>query len=87
MTDKDKIIRQVYYDKDNGFGSISDTYKQANKVRNTITVNDVKEFITRQKGRQTKAYKGFNSYVANDILEEIQIDLADFTKSAEVNNG
>ena len=27
------------------------------------------------------------SYVANDILEEIQIDLADFTKSAEVNNG
>jgi hypothetical protein len=42
MTDKDKIIRQVYYDKDNGFGSISDTYKQANKVLNTITVNDVK---------------------------------------------
>jgi len=87
MTDKDKIIRQVYYDKDNGFGSINDTYKQANKVLNTITINDVKEFITRQKGRQTKAYKGFNSYVANDILEEIQIDLADFTKSAEVNNG
>ena len=42
MTDKYKIIRQVYYDKYNGVGSISDTYKQANKVLNTITVNDVK---------------------------------------------
>ena len=87
MTDKDKIIRQVYYDKDDGFGSISDTYKQANKILNSITVNDVKEFLAKQKGRQTKSYKGFNSYVANDVLEEIQIDLADFTKSAEVNNG
>ena len=87
MTDKDKIIRQVYYDKDDGFGGVSDTYKQANKILNSITVNDVKEFLVKQKGRQTKAYKGFNSYVANDILEHIQIDLADFTKSAEVNNG
>ena len=41
MTDKDKIIRQVYYDKDDGFGGINDTYKQANKVLNSITVNDV----------------------------------------------
>ena len=42
MTDKDKIIRQIYDDKDGGFGSISDTYKQANKILNSITVNDVK---------------------------------------------
>ena len=42
MTDKYKIIRQVYYDKDDGFGSILSTYKQANKILNSITVNDVK---------------------------------------------
>ena len=87
MTDMDKIIIQVYYDKDDGFGGVSDTYKQANKILNSITVNDVKEFLAKQKGRQTKSYKGFNSYVANDVLEEIQIDLADVTKSAEINNG
>ena len=31
MSEKDKIIRQVYYDADTGFGSINDTYKQAKK--------------------------------------------------------
>ena len=29
--DKNKILRQVYYDADTGFGSISDTYKDAKK--------------------------------------------------------
>ena len=28
---KDKIIRQVYYDADTGFGSINDTYRDAKK--------------------------------------------------------
>ena len=40
-----------------------------------------------QKGKQTKAYKGFNSYVADEPLEEIQIDLAGFTRSASENDG
>ena len=31
MSEKDKIIRQVYYDADTGFGSISDTYRDAKK--------------------------------------------------------
>ena len=43
--------------------------------------------VRKQKGRQTKAYKGFNSYVADEPLEEIQIDLADFTRSAADNDG
>ena len=42
MSDKDKVIRQIYYDPDGGFGSINDTYKQARHILNTITVNDVK---------------------------------------------
>ena len=29
--DKDKIIRQVYYDADTGFGSIAETYKASTK--------------------------------------------------------
>ena len=30
--EKDKIIRQIYYDADTGFGSIADTYKASKKV-------------------------------------------------------
>ena len=85
--DKDKIIRQIYYDTDKGFGSVSDTYKQAHHILNTITLNDIKDFLSRQKSRQTKSYRGFNSYVAKEPLQEIQIDIADFTRSAEMNDG
>ena len=79
MSDKDKVIRQIYYDPDGGFGSINVTYKQAHHILNNITVNYVKEFLNKQKPRQTKSYSGFNSYVAKEPLQEIQIDLAIFT--------
>ena len=85
--DKDKLIRGVYYYVDTGFGSINDTYQQAKKILNSITHNDVKEFLERQKSRQTKPYRGFNSYVAHEPLQEIQIDLGFFTDSAPDNNG
>ena len=87
MTEKDRIIRQVYYDSDNGFGSIKSTYDDAKKILNTITYNDVKDFLERQKSRQTKGYRGFNSYVAHEPLQEIQIDIADFTASGALNDG
>jgi len=85
--DKDKVIRGVYYDADTRFGSINDTYQQAKKILNSITYNDVKEFLERQKSRQTKPYRGFNSYVAHEPLQEIQIDIADFTRSVKDNDG
>ena len=47
----------------------------------------LKIFSSRQKVRQFKAYRGFNSYVAHEPLQEIQIDIADFTRSAEENGG
>ena len=85
--DNYKITRGVYYDADTGFGSINETYQQAKKILTSITYNDVKEFLQRQKSRQTKPYRGFNSYVAHEPLQEIQIDIAEFTRSAEVNDG
>ena len=90
MTDsseKDKVIRQIYYDADSGFGSITETYKASKKILNSITYDDVKEFLSRQKIRQFKGYRGFNSYVAKEPLQEIQMDIADFTKSAQANGG
>ena len=85
--EKDKVIRQIYYDTDKGFGSVSDTYKQAHHILNTTTLNDVKDFLSRQKSRQTKSYRGLNSYVAKEPLQEIQTHIADFTRSAEMNDG
>ena len=74
MDNKDKIIRGVYYDSDTGFGSIAETYKESKRILNSITYNDVKEFLEKQNIRQIKAYRGFNSYVATEPLQEIQID-------------
>ena len=89
MADKDSVIRGIYYDKEDGFDSVVNTYRKANKVLNTITVADVKSFIEKQKGsyKQTKPYSGFNSYVAPRALHEFQVDLAIFTDSAPDNNG
>ena len=85
---KNAIIRQVWYDADTGFGSIAQTYKQANKILSSITYQDVKEFLERQTTKADKrGYRSFNSYVADGKLEEIQIDIADFTLSAEKNKG
>ena len=87
QAEKDKIIRGVYYDVDTGFSSINETYQQAKSILNSITYNDVEEFLERQKSRQTKPYRGFKSYVAHEPLQEIQIDLGVFTDSAPDNNG
>ena len=86
QSEKEKIIRQVYYNED-GFGSVNETYKESKKILNNITINDVKQFMEKQTISQLKAYKGFNSYVAHHPLQEIQIDIADFTESGAVNNG
>ena len=43
--------------------------------------------LERQQSRQTKPYRGFNSYVAHEPLQEIQIDIADFTRSVKENDG
>ena len=85
--DKDKTIRGVYYDATDGFGSINATYKQTHNILNTITVNVVKDFLSRQKSRQTNTCRSFNSYVAKTPLQEIHADLAICTDSAPDNNG
>jgi len=89
MSDKDSVIRGIYYDTVDGFDSVVNTYRKANKVLNTITVADVRAFIERQKGsyKQTKPYRGFNSYVAPQALHELQLDLAIFTDSTKDNDG
>ena len=41
LTEKEKIIRDVYYNRVSGFGSILDTTRQAKEKDVNITYNDV----------------------------------------------
>ena len=84
--DKDQVIRSIYYDED-GFDNVKIFFEKSKKAMPSITLDDVKHFLAKQTIRQTKKYRGFNSYVAEKPLTELQVDLADFTKSAEENNG
>ena len=85
--EKEQVIRAIYYDEEDGFDNVYTTYQKAKKVLSSITLDDTKEFLSKQKIRQKKDYHGFNSYVTDEPLHELQVDLADFTRSAEDNNG
>ena len=87
QSEKEQVIRTIYYDTDDGFDNIKTTYEKSKKVLPSITLDDVKTFLSKQTIRQKKDYRGFNSYVADKPLHELQLDLADFTRSAEENNG
>ena len=84
--EKEHILRKIYHNED-GFGSIDETYTEAKKQLNSITIEGVKKWLGKQKGKHIKPYKSFNSYVADEPLEEIHIDLAGFTRSAFENDG
>ena len=87
MSDTDSVIRSIYNDQGDGFDSAINTYRKANKVVNAITIADVNSWLEKQKSKQTKSYRGFNSYVAPKALHELQIDIAIFTDSANDNSG
>ena len=73
MTDKQTIIKQIYYDPA-GFDGIKKTFEDARKKDKTITLNDVKEFF-KTNIEQKKQLKGYNSFIANEAKFEYQIDL------------
>ena len=87
-SDRGEIIKGIYLDKDEGFGSVAETFKKAKAKDKSITYNFVKDYINSLKHKQTKfQYKSYNSFVSPKPLYEIEIDLIDLTKSASVNNG
>ena len=74
---KEQIISNVYYDLQNGFGSIQDTLKQAKTKDPTITRVDVSNFMKKQPNKQIRNYRGSNSYTAPFSRFEYQIDIMD----------
>ena len=59
LTDKEKVIKGVYTNAASGYGSIRDTYVQANNIIPGIRCMDVKEYLGKQQHRQTHSkYSG-----------------------------
>ena len=54
----------------------------------SVTYNDVKRYMDKLDKRQVKfTHNKYNTYVPSHFLKEIQYDFADFTKTAEENDG
>ena len=85
---KESTIKKVYENVASGYGSVRDTYIQANKINPGIRYVDVKEYLDKQQHRQIRfKHKGSNSFVSPHALFEIEADLIDMTKKAEENDG
>ena len=88
LTDKEKIIKEVYEDKEKGFGSIKETFKEAVKKDPSIKYKDVKEYLDKIPSRQTQfKYKGFNSFISPHPLFEFELDIIDMGASIEKKGG
>ena len=77
--EKEKILESIYYDVDEGFGSVRDLYEKARKVDVGITLEIVSTWMRAQPNKQTRNYKNYNSYTAPFPKYEFQIDLMDVT--------
>ena len=73
MSEKQKIINDVYFDKA-GFGSKQRTLDEARKKDKNITMNDINEFF-KKNVEQKRRPIGTNSFVAPHSAYEYQIDL------------
>ena len=84
---KARTLRELYYGED-GFQSTANVYKDAKRINQNITYSDVKDWLAKQSSIQvlTKR-KLFNSYVADHPLQQVVIDLADYSQSKEHYDG
>lgn len=71
------IIRKYYYDPSSGFVGVNKLYQKIKKSHPSISIRDIKNFISKQEIYQTskKVTGRLNSFVPHNILQEIQVDL------------
>ena len=75
--EKDKILEKIYYDVDEGFGSVRALYEKAKKDDMGISLDYVKNWVRNQPNKQRRNYKNYNSYSAPFPKYEFQIDIMD----------
>ena len=76
---RQNIIKEVYEDARNGFGSIADTLRQAKSKDPTISRADVVSFMDKLKVREDRPQRGYNCYVPVEPVHQLQVDLADMS--------
>ena len=77
MSTKEEIISNIYYDLETVYGSIRNTYEQANKKYPSIKLEDVQKWMKQQPNKQRKGHRGSNSYTAPFPRFQYQIDIMD----------
>ena len=70
----------LFYDIDNGFIPADKLLKQAKQYKSDITLQDCKDFVSKQPSKEKKAYRGHNSYISEKPWEEIELDIALYRK-------
>ena len=78
---KEDIISNVYYDVQDGYGSIKNTFEQARQKDQSITLDDVQKWMKQQPNKQRKAYRGSNSYTAPFARYVYKINIMDMVNS------
>ena len=73
------LIKRIYEDPRNGFGSIADTLRQARQQDPAITRGDVVQFMETVKTREDRPQRGYNSFVPTEPMHQLQVDLADMS--------
>lgn len=74
MLEKEEAIKTVYYDEEDGFGSMANTLKHARKYNDEITLEDVRLWYARHLGTK-RQLKGYNSFIAREAYQHYQMDI------------
>jgi hypothetical protein len=83
-----RLLRELYDDEADGFQSPANLYKDAKAKNSAITMPYVKEWLTRPSSIQTHQRSPlWTSYVADHPLQQVAIDLADYSRSKQYNDG
>ena len=77
--EKEKVLEIIYYDVEDGFGSVRGLYEKARKVDVGITLDMVSTWMRAQPNKQTRTCKNYNSYTAPFPKYAFQFDLMDVT--------
>lgn len=77
------IYCQVYYDVEDGYDTLIATYKKARAAMPSITFQYVKQWMSKQKLRQGKPLRVWNSYVSPGPKHQYAVDIADMQKIAD----
>ena len=77
ITARDRLISEVFYNPDTGFGSIEHTLKAARLRDPSITRQDIRQFLAKQEVRQRRKPHKVNSFVPFFPRQEFQVDLLD----------